>query len=138
MWIIKIIKIKCFYPLQILDEHWCIYSCLQIPPRENWFQYVRRVYETANNFPCIKSLCWSLLFMSLWVGKLIKFPFWSLKFAKIFILETREQNNVKKAHKIIFEHRKKKPHEVIFLNKILVSRKLPDPRVANTGIKYEK
>ena len=21
---------------------WCIYSCLQIPPKENWFQYVRR------------------------------------------------------------------------------------------------
>ena len=27
--------------------------CLQIPPRENWFQYVRRVYATAINFPCI-------------------------------------------------------------------------------------
>ena len=26
---------------------------LQIPPRENWFQYVRRVYGTAINFPCI-------------------------------------------------------------------------------------
>ena len=27
-------------------EHWCIYSCLQISPREKWFQYVRtrRVY----------------------------------------------------------------------------------------------
>ena len=32
------------------------YSCLQIPPRENWFQYVRRVYTTAINFPCITSL----------------------------------------------------------------------------------
>ena len=30
-----------------LDEHWGIYSCLQIPPRENWFQYVRREYTTA-------------------------------------------------------------------------------------------
>ena len=50
MWIIKI---KCFYPIRILDEHWCIYSCLQIPPRDNWFQYVRRVYTTAINFPCI-------------------------------------------------------------------------------------
>ena len=30
-----------------------IHSCLQIPPRENWFQYVRRVYATAINFPCI-------------------------------------------------------------------------------------
>ena len=29
MWIFKIIKIKCFYPPRILDEHWCIYSCLQ-------------------------------------------------------------------------------------------------------------
>ena len=42
MWIIQIIKIKCFYPTQILNEHWCIYSCLQIPPREN--------------FPCIITL----------------------------------------------------------------------------------
>ena len=33
-----------------------IYSCLQIPPRENWFQYVRRVYETAINFPYITAL----------------------------------------------------------------------------------
>ena len=33
-----------------------IFSCLQIPPRENWFQYVRRVYATANNFPCISTL----------------------------------------------------------------------------------
>ena len=31
-------------------------SCLQIPPRENWFQYVRRVYATAINFPCITTL----------------------------------------------------------------------------------
>ena len=45
----------CFYPPRILDEHWCIYSCLQISPRENWFQYVRRVHKTAINFPCIKS-----------------------------------------------------------------------------------
>ena len=39
MWIIKIIKIQCFKPPRILNEHWGIYSCLQIPPRENWFQY---------------------------------------------------------------------------------------------------
>ena len=32
------------------------YSCLQIPLRENWFQYVRRVYATAINFPCISTL----------------------------------------------------------------------------------
>ena len=44
------------YPPQILNEHWCIYSCLQIPPRENWFQYVQRVYTTAINFPCIITL----------------------------------------------------------------------------------
>ena len=30
-----------------------ISSCLQIPPRENWFQYVRRKYWTAINFPYI-------------------------------------------------------------------------------------
>ena len=34
----------------------CIYSCLQIPPRGNWFQYVSRVYATAINFPCITFL----------------------------------------------------------------------------------
>ena len=31
-------------------------SCLQIPPRENWFQYVRRLYATAINFHCIITL----------------------------------------------------------------------------------
>ena len=56
MWIIKIIKIKCFNPPRILGEHWCIYSCLQTPPRENWFQYVRRVCATAINFSCISTL----------------------------------------------------------------------------------
>ena len=56
VWIIKIFKIQCFYPPRILNEHWCIYSCLQIPPRENWFLYARRVYATAINFPCIKTL----------------------------------------------------------------------------------
>ena len=53
MWIFKI---KCFNPLRILDEHWCIYSCLQIPPRENWFQYVRRLLQQQLTFlalvPC--------------------------------------------------------------------------------------
>ena len=62
MWIIKI---KCFYPPQIINEHWCIYSCLQIPPRENWFQYVRRVYATAINFPCIITLEISILSLHL-------------------------------------------------------------------------
>ena len=38
------------------NEHWCIYSCLQILLRENWFQYVRRVYAAAINFPCIITL----------------------------------------------------------------------------------
>jgi len=55
-WIIKIIKMKCFVLARILEEHWCIYFCLQIPPRENWFQYVRGVYTTAINFPCISTL----------------------------------------------------------------------------------
>ena len=27
-----------------------------LPPRENWFQYVRREYATAINFPCIITL----------------------------------------------------------------------------------
>ena len=41
----------------ILNEHWCIYSCLRILPRESWFQNVSRVYATAINFPCITNLC---------------------------------------------------------------------------------
>ena len=46
-----------FYnPSRILNGQKCIYSCLQIPPRENWFQSVRRVYATAINFPCIITL----------------------------------------------------------------------------------
>ena len=49
---------KCFYLSRILDEHWCIYSCLPISPRENWFQYARRVYATAISFPCISTLIW--------------------------------------------------------------------------------
>ena len=40
-------------------------SCLQIPPKENWFQYVRRVYATAINFPCITPLGWKMLTASL-------------------------------------------------------------------------
>ena len=57
MIIFKTIKMKCF----LSSSHTrrtltCIYSCLQIPPRENWFQYVRRVYATAINFPCINTL----------------------------------------------------------------------------------
>ena len=45
----------------LLGYIWCIYSCLQIPPRENWFQYVRRVYETVIKFPCIITLYKTLL-----------------------------------------------------------------------------
>ena len=41
---------------RILNEHRCIYSCLRFPPKKNWLQYVRRVYVTAINFPCIIAL----------------------------------------------------------------------------------
>ena len=49
----KLTKLSKF---NAFNEHWGIYSCLQIPPRENWFRYVRRVYATAINFPCITFL----------------------------------------------------------------------------------
>ena len=52
----KIIKIKCFNPPRILNEHWAILHYLQITLRENWFQYVRRVLTIAINFPCISTL----------------------------------------------------------------------------------
>ena len=60
MWIIKI---QCVYPHRILNEHWCIYSCLKIPPRDNWFQYMRRVYATEINFPCIITLVWNIFYL---------------------------------------------------------------------------
>ena len=40
------------YPPRILEEHWCIYSCLHTPARMNWFPYLCREYATAINFPC--------------------------------------------------------------------------------------
>jgi len=33
----KLSKLNAFFPPGMLKKHWCIYSCLQIPPRENWF-----------------------------------------------------------------------------------------------------
>ena len=33
-----------------------LFILVQIPPKENWFQYVRRVFTTAINFPFIISL----------------------------------------------------------------------------------
>ena len=84
MLIIKSIKIKCFYPTRILNEHWCIYSCLQIPPRENLFQHVRRVYETAINFPYITTLHFSILFSNYYVIKiLIPTKCWTEAYANI-------------------------------------------------------
>ena len=32
------------------EELWCIYSCLQTQPRENWFPYVRREYKQQVTF----------------------------------------------------------------------------------------
>ena len=49
----KLSKLNVFKPPRIL-----------IPPRENWFQYVRRVYATAINFPCIIFLLSQMLFPS--------------------------------------------------------------------------
>ena len=52
------------------------YSCLQIRPRENWFQYVRRVYATAINFPCnltfiLCNVCVLVLFQWLFLDQII-------------------------------------------------------------------
>ena len=51
----KLSKLNAFL-LSSSDTKRCIYSCLQIQHRENWFQYVRRVYATAINFPYIITL----------------------------------------------------------------------------------
>ena len=86
MWIIEIIKIKCFYPPpRILEEHWYTYSCLQIPPRKNWFQYnVRREYATSINFSCIITLIYSLDYCKKWIngvnGEYLKFGDFRINF----------------------------------------------------------
>ena len=49
---------KCFYPPMILYKHWCFYSCLQIPPKEN---SGFNIYATAINFPCIISLILAMI-----------------------------------------------------------------------------
>ena len=41
--------------------------------RENWFQYVRRVYATAINFPCIITLVIAIFLKSYWEGKSFEF-----------------------------------------------------------------
>ena len=47
---------------KVIMQNQNYYSCLQIPPRVNWIQYVRRVYATAINFPCIITLDASISF----------------------------------------------------------------------------
>ena len=56
MLMIEFFKIECFYLPWIQKEHRYIYSCSQTPPRENWFEYERREYATAINFPCLITL----------------------------------------------------------------------------------
>ena len=57
MGIFKIIKIKCFYPPRILDEHWSIYSCLQIHPERTGFnvcaEYTRPQLTFLALVPCL-------------------------------------------------------------------------------------
>ena len=55
MWIFKIIKIKCFSPPRILNEHWC--TCLQIPPElRELVSICTQSTATAINFPSIITL----------------------------------------------------------------------------------
>ena len=119
MWIIKIIQIQCFLPTRILNEHWGIFSCLQIPPRENWFQYVRKVYSTPINFPCI---------IFLWTSKSAYFPLCR----KIHILKLSKMNfdvfisstctiQIFKCLKIVFNSRSKwsiVKHSLIFIQRM--------------------
>ena len=37
--------------------------CLQTPPRENWFQYIRREYATAIKFSCLITLQFKVFFV---------------------------------------------------------------------------
>ena len=71
----QIIKIKCFYPPWILNKHWCIYFCLQIPPRENWFQYVRTDAEHTQQQLTFLALLpwWELTKLILWLADTVCF-----------------------------------------------------------------
>ena len=65
-------KFSKFNTPRILNEHWCIYSCVQIPPIKNWFQYVRREYANAITFPCIKTLLMRKIGFGWWKYSLVK------------------------------------------------------------------
>ena len=56
VWIIKIIKIKYFYPPRILTNTDASILVYNYRPERTWFQYVRREYATAINFPYITTL----------------------------------------------------------------------------------
>ena len=69
----KLSKLKVLSSSDTRQTLMHIYSCLQIPPRENWFQYVRRVYATAIIFPCISTLIQiDFLKWSTWPEQLVK------------------------------------------------------------------
>ena len=53
-----------YYLPRILQEHLCIYSCLQTQHRENWLQYVHREFATVFNFPSLITLV-AVIFSSL-------------------------------------------------------------------------
>ena len=56
MGIIKVIKLDVFILLGYWKHTEESLLFLHTLPRENWFQYVRREYATAINFPCIRAL----------------------------------------------------------------------------------
>ena len=65
-------KLLCefFFKIIKIKRTLTLYSCLKIPPRENWFQYLRRVYATAINFPSISTLTQSMFVFILLMIKL--------------------------------------------------------------------
>ena len=57
---------------------------LQTPPRENWFQYVRREYATAINFPCLITLCIYRYILKLFCIKIFSAKKYSQKMPYIY------------------------------------------------------
>ena len=55
--------------------------CLQIPPKENWFQYIRRVYATAINLHYTLGKIWSISFIA-WLG-LIDLLKWKISMIRL-------------------------------------------------------
>ena len=72
MWIFKIIKIKCFYPPRILDEHWCIILVYKFRPERTGFNMYAEYTQPQLTFLALVpwftvNNLWYVLYTPLWI-----------------------------------------------------------------------